>query len=112
MERVVEAVNIMNDTIESQPKKGGELEVWQLHREHLTTVWENDGNGRRKKAPVHPVLLNWAIAFLARTSTSVYKEVAKVMMLPDICNVDRNTNYPKPSHSEAALSSHLLLCTR
>ena len=100
MGRVVDAVNIMNDTIESQTKEGGELEVWKLHREHLNTVpmgkwWQ----GRGKKAPVHPVLLNWAIAFLAQTSTSVHKEVAKVMMMPDICNVDLNTNYPKPSHS-------------
>ena len=39
----------------------------------------------------HPLLINWAIAFLARTSTRVYAEVAKIMMLPHISHVYRKT---------------------
>jgi hypothetical protein len=30
------------------------------------------------------MLTNWAIAFLARTSASIYNEVAKIMILPHI----------------------------
>ena len=36
---------------------------------------KNGGKSLHKKAPVYPTLLKWAIAFLARTSVSVYKEV-------------------------------------
>ena len=35
--------------------------------------------------------MNWAIAFLACTSASIYKEVAKIMMLPNISTVYRKT---------------------
>jgi hypothetical protein len=35
----------------------------------------------------HLMLMNWAMAFLARTSTSTYNKVAKVMMLPNIGTV-------------------------
>jgi hypothetical protein len=33
--------------------------------------------------------MNLAIAFLARTSASIYNEVAKIMMLPNISTVYR-----------------------
>ena len=35
--------------------------------------------------------MNWAIAFLARTSVRVYAEVAKIMMTPHISHVHRKT---------------------
>ncbi len=35
--------------------------------------------------------MDWAIAFLARASSSIYQDVAKVMMLPDISHVYRQT---------------------
>mmetsp|Transcript_453 Transcript_453/g.1017 ORF Transcript_453/g.1017 Transcript_453/m.1017 type:complete len:114 (-) Transcript_453:211-552(-) len=60
--------------------------------------------GRGKKAQVHPGLLDWAIAFLARTSTSVHKEVAKVMMLPDIHYVQRKIAELVFRNGEKALS--------
>lgn len=37
------------------------------------------------------MLLNWAISFLARTSSSVYNEVARVMPLPDISYIYHKT---------------------
>ena len=40
---------------------------------------------------MHPTLLNWCIAFLARTSASVYEEVRRVMKLPSISYVYRKT---------------------
>mmetsp|Transcript_453 Transcript_453/g.1018 ORF Transcript_453/g.1018 Transcript_453/m.1018 type:complete len:110 (-) Transcript_453:474-803(-) len=49
MRKVVEAVNIMTDTIESQLREGGEFDIWQLHHEHLNTVWENGGKVEVRK---------------------------------------------------------------
>ncbi len=50
-----------------------------------------DKNGRKgqgqKGVKYHPLLMNWAIAFLAHTSARVYAEVAKIMMLPHISHV-------------------------
>jgi hypothetical protein len=37
------------------------------------------------------MIMNWAIAFLAHTSSSTYNEVAKIMMLPDISTVYQKT---------------------
>jgi hypothetical protein len=37
------------------------------------------------------MLMNWAIAFLERTSASTYNEVAKIMMLPHIRTIYRKT---------------------
>ena len=68
-----------------------ELELWRIHKDHLDTVFQNGGTGRGKKAPIHPTLLNWAIAFLARTSASVYEGVRRVMKLPHISYVYRKT---------------------
>jgi len=84
----------MDPEISKALKEGGaeeEAELWELHKEHLDRVYENGGVSRNKKAPVHPTLLNWAIAFLARTSASTYKEVARVMKLPNISYIYRKT---------------------
>jgi len=35
--------------------------------------------------------MNWAIAFLARTSSGTYNEVAKICMLPHISTVYQKT---------------------
>ena len=37
------------------------------------------------------MIMNWAIAFLAHTSSSTYNEVAKIMMLPNISTVYSKT---------------------
>ena len=65
--------------------------MWWIHKDNLDTVFQNGGTGRGKNVPVHPTLLNWAIAFLARTSSSVYEEVRQVMKLPHISYVYRKT---------------------
>ena len=86
------AVAIMNDQIVGALEDGGakeEVELWHIHKEHLDSVFENGGAGRGKKAPIHPMLLNWAIAFLARTSVSTYNEVSRVMKLPHISYIYR-----------------------
>ena len=47
-------------------KADEEFELWEIHRDHINQVWKNGGKSRHKKAPVHPTLLNWAIALLVR----------------------------------------------
>ncbi|KAL9182387.1 hypothetical protein ACHAXT_013039 [Thalassiosira profunda] len=94
LDQIRVAVDKMDSVITTALEEGGaqeELEVWRLHKQHLDQVHANGGKGRGKKAVVHPVLLNWAIAFLARTSASVYNEVAKVMQLPHISYIYRKT---------------------
>jgi hypothetical protein len=39
----------------------------------------------------HPMLINWAMAFLACTSSSTYNKVAKIMCLPHVSTVFRKT---------------------
>ena len=47
--------------------------------------------GKVKKVPVPLTILNWAIAFLAKTSVSVYNEVREVMKLPHISYIYKKT---------------------
>ena len=84
----------MNDTIVSALGEGGapeEVEIWRLHKHHIDAVYENGGTAQGKRVPVHPTLLSWAIAFLARTSVSTYNKVRKVMKLPHISYVHKKT---------------------
>ena len=60
------------------------LELWRVHTEHINRVFENGGEGRGRQ---NATLMNWAIAFLARTSSGTYNEVAKIFMLPHISTV-------------------------
>ncbi|KAL7542027.1 hypothetical protein ACHAWF_011062 [Thalassiosira exigua] len=109
-QRIRKAVNIMSNTIETELSNGGDdeaCELWILHRESINKHFDNGGKSRKKKVPVHPVLLNWAIAFLAKTSSSVYKEVAKVMLLPDISYVYRKSKELVSRSSNKGYSLHL-----
>ena len=76
----------VQNTLSSRGSKK-ELEVWRINKDHLDTVFQNDCTSRGKKVPVHPTLLNWAITFLACTSSSVHKEVGRLMKLPHISYV-------------------------
>ncbi|KAL7533595.1 hypothetical protein ACHAXR_005333 [Thalassiosira sp. AJA248-18] len=77
----------MDDTICSALEEGGaeeELDLWRYQRDRLNEEYENvtrekDGKSK-KKVRVHPMILQWAIvAFLARTSASVYGETAEMV---------------------------------
>ena len=63
----------------------------RIQKDHLDTVFQNDGTGRGKKCPVCPALLNWTIIFLTGTSSSVYKKTRWLMKLPHISYVYRKT---------------------
>ncbi len=92
LKRVKKAMDIMDNEVANALEEGGaeeELELWHIHKQHIDEVWNN--RKTKKNARVHPTLLNWAIAFLARTSASVYNEVRKVMKLPHISYVYKKT---------------------
>jgi hypothetical protein len=93
--QLTSAIGLMDSPITEALEKGSApeaLELWRLHSEHFSQVHANGGKGQgRKRVAYHPLLLNWAIAFLACTSSRVYGEVAKIMMLPNISHVYRKT---------------------
>ena len=101
----------MDNTISNALEDGGAsegAEIWRLHAEHIRKVAENGGKGRGfKRITYHPLLLNWAIAFLARTSANVYNEVAKVMMLPTISHVQRKTAELISTDKDKAFTLHM-----
>jgi hypothetical protein len=85
-DQIRSAIRLMDNPITEALEKGSArevLEFWHLHREHISQVHANGGKGRGwKRVACHPLLMNWAIAFLACTSSRVYGEVAEIMMLP------------------------------
>ena len=108
LERTQEAIQIMDGTIARAGLSDDQLELWEIQRDRLNEIHFNGGTGRnKKKAKVHPVLMSWAIAFLARTSISVYKEVQRVMKLPHIRHVQRETEKMVSRNADKAFA----LCT-
>jgi hypothetical protein len=93
--QISQAVRIKDGPISYALQSGAapvELELWQLHTEHITKVNENGGKGHgRKNATYHPMLINWVMAFLACTSACTYNKVAKIMMLPHTRTVYQKT---------------------
>ncbi len=105
------AIGLMNTPITEALEKGSApeaLELWRLHSEHISQVHDNGGKGQgRKRVAYHPLLLNWAIAFLACTSSWVYEEVAKIMMPPHISHVYRKMAELISTRSDKAFELHL-----
>ncbi len=93
-DQIRRAVGIMDGPVTKALQLGAAqeaLELWRVHTEPINRVFENGGKGRGcQNATYHPKLMNWAIAFLARTSSGTYNEVAKMLMLPHI-----STDYQK-----------------
>ena len=94
MTQVQGAVNAADAAVQPALLQGGaieELELWRIHKEHLDRVSEKGSTAKGRSVRVHPTLLNWCIAFLTRTSASVYEEVRRVMNLRSISYVYRKT---------------------
>jgi hypothetical protein len=106
-----DAVNVMDGTIPHVLVSGRgtvEAELWQMHVEHINNVYKQGGKGRGfKKLTYHPMILNWAIAFLACTSVSVNSNVAKVMMLPHISHIYKNTAELVSTERDKAYGQHM-----
>ena len=107
--RVVKAVDMMDGEIVKRLEESGDtehLELWQIHREHLNATYEKGGKKKGRAVPVHPVLMSWAIGFLASTSATVYQKVAQVMMLPNIRYVQQKSAELVSRSSDKAVSLH------
>ena len=65
------------------------MALWKVHYEHILAV--NASGGENTQTRLDPLLLKWAIALLAKTSHSVYKEIAQVIHLPSLSYVLRKT---------------------
>ena len=81
------------------------LELWQVHADHIANSRRNGGKccGFKELYYSSIILSCWAMAFLARTSYTIYyKEVAKVMMLPDISHIHGLTGKIASTHSGKA----------
>jgi len=108
-DQIRKVVEIMDGPISKVLQSGVatvELELWRVHAEHIKKVY-GDGGKRRGCQTYHPMIMNWAIAFLARTSSSTYNEVAKMMMLPNISTVYRKTAKLITSKKDKAYCMHM-----
>jgi hypothetical protein len=65
-----------------------ELELWKIHSKHISKVC-NYGKKSHGLQVYHPMLMNWAIAFLACILANTYNKVAKIMMMPHISTIYR-----------------------
>ena len=110
-ERIGRAVGMMDSHIKKALVEKGDnetLELWQVHADHVANARRNGGKGRGfKKLYYSSTILYWAMAFLARTLNTIYKEVAKVMMLPDISHIHRLTGKIVSTHGGKAFCLHI-----
>jgi hypothetical protein len=104
-------MNIMDEPISDALEKygaTGEAEIWRIHADHIRAVSEQGGRGKGfKQVRFHPLLIDWSMAFLAKTSASVYNEVAKVMMLPNISYVYKKTAEAISTKKDKAGALHM-----
>jgi hypothetical protein len=110
-ERIGWAVGVMDSHIKKalvEKDDNESLELWQVHADHIRNARRNGGKGCGfKKLYYSSTILYWAMAFLACTSNTVYKVVAKVMMLPDISHIHRLTGKIVSTHSSKAFCLHI-----
>jgi hypothetical protein len=84
------------------------LELWQVHADHIANAQQNGGKGSGfKKLYYSSTIMYWAMAFLAHMSNTIYKEVAKIMMLPDISHIHRLTEKIVSTHSCKTFCVHI-----
>ena len=65
------------------------MALWKVYYEHILDV--NTSGGKNNQTRFDIVLPERAIALLAKTSHSVYKEIAQVIHLPSLSYVLRKT---------------------
>ncbi len=107
--QIRKVVEIMDETISKVLQLGGttvELQLWRVHAEHIIKVSDNGGKRQGRKG-YHPMLINWAIAFLPCTSVRTYNKVAKIMMLLNISTVYRKTAELVTTKNDKAYCMHM-----
>ena len=65
------------------------MALWKVHYVHILAI--NTSGGKNIQTRFGPLLLNRAIFLLAKTSHSVYKEIAQVIHIPSLSYVLRKT---------------------
>ncbi len=110
-ERIGRAIGMMDSHIKKalvEKDEDDALELWQIHADHIANAQQNGGKGSSfKKLYYRSTILYWAMALLARTSNAIYKEVAKIMMLPDISHIHWLTGKIVSTHSGKAFCVHI-----
>jgi hypothetical protein len=110
-DQIRRAVGIMNGPVTEALQLGAApeaLELWWVHTEHINRVFMNGGKGRGlQNATYHPKLMNWAIAFLACTSSGMYNKVAKTFILPHISTVYQKTTELITTKNDMAYCLHM-----
>jgi hypothetical protein len=110
-DQIRRAVGIMDGPVTKALQLGAApeaLELWRVHTEHINRVFVNGGKGRgHQNATYHPKLMNWAIAFLACTSSGTYDKVAKTFMLPHISTVYQKTAELITTKNDMAYCLHM-----
>ena len=71
-----------NDRSTTDKEKEQQRSMWDIHYEHLKQIKAKGGSKMGIK--FHPTLLNYALMLVAKTSTSVYKELEHVFKLPSL----------------------------
>ncbi len=104
--RVVEIIDGPISEALRSSSESEELELWQIHSKHISKVCSN-GKKKHGHQNYHPMLMNWAMAFLACTSSSTYNEVSKIMMLPQIVTVYRKTAELISTKNDKAYCLHM-----
>ena len=78
----------MDNTIVNTSLGDNQYKLWEIQRDCLNKIYATSGTEKRKqRAKIHPVLMSRAVTFLARTAIIMYKEVQKVMKLPDLLHI-------------------------
>jgi hypothetical protein len=91
--RIKQVVRIMDGSISNALQSGAapvELDLWQLNTKHITNVYAKGCKGTGHLT-YHSMLMNWAKAFCACTTSSTYNKVAKTMCLLHVSTVYRKT---------------------
>ena len=65
------------------------MELWKIHYEHTSSGKKTSEKNTRTR--FDPLLLNWSIALLAKTSHYIYEEIAQVMQLLSLSYALRKT---------------------
>jgi hypothetical protein len=79
-------------------------ELWQYHYEQLSKYAKV--GGKKKGLLIDPVILNWCMGLLAKTSNSVYRELQRVFLLPDISWVNKKASERVSTSSTTAHGIH------
>jgi hypothetical protein len=90
IQEVFDKANDTAETVLQDESNDDGLDLWKVHYKSMKKTYI--AGGKTPATRYDPRILNWAIGLLARTSHSIYADIAKVMMLPDRSYVMRKSS--------------------